>query len=132
MKSVSVASIPTRPARPARHHAVFVLPGRDGNASVRWVAALPRTGNKGKLADAGAQDKVMFHRHEQPCAAQARATNRTANVRHEVRTTQLMVDAACQEKRAVRVDRRPRVASLGSEDRKAFAPVESDVARGCR
>ena len=187
MTSARVAGFPNRATS---HRAVLVLPLRDGKASAGWVTALPRTGNKGKLADAGAQHKVIFQRYQQPCAAQARATKCTENARPEARNTQLTVDAACNEKRGVRVDRRPRLreaeianipfmaarfatltgalrrcsslvwlatrryerlalhpasppknviltisaslTGLSSEDRKAFATVESNVARGCR
>jgi Domain of unknown function (DUF4124) len=76
--------------------------------------------------------KATVDRYEQQCAAQARVANAAENTRNEARQKQLMVDEECKEKRRILAERRPRLTSLSTEDKKAFAAVESDIARGCR
>ena len=87
----------------------------------------------------GADSKVAFS--DQPCvadrtaatrAAQAQAAIRAENARNESRQKQSIVDEECKEKRRAIAERRPRLSNLSGEDRKAFAAVESDVARGGR
>lgn len=80
----------------------------------------------------GAEVKATVDRYERQCAAQARTANGAENLRNEARQKQLTVDEECKEKRRVLSERRPRLASLSSEDRKAFSAVEADVARVCR
>lgn len=80
----------------------------------------------------GVEVKETIDRYEQQCAAQARVAMNAENARGEARQKQLVVDGECAEKRRVLAERRPRLASLSSEDKKAFAAVESEVARVCR
>ena len=79
-----------------------------------------------------AEFKAMMDRLEQQCGAQGRAAISTENARNEARQKQLIVDEECKEKRRVLAERRPKLTSLGSDDKKAFAAVEADVARVCR
>ena len=80
----------------------------------------------------GAEDKAMFEPYAQQCAARARVANGADNDRNEARQNHLIVDEECKENRRVVPERRLRLAKLSSDDRKAFAAVESDVARDCR
>jgi Domain of unknown function (DUF4124) len=93
------------------------------------IAALVEKGSQGVT---GVEIKAMVDRYEQQCAAQARAANAAENARNEARQKQLIVDEECKVKRRVLAERRPRLASLSLEDQKAFAAVETDVARGCQ
>lgn len=87
---------------------------------------------KGALEGVDAEAKPMFDRYEHQCTVQARAANGADNDRNEVRQNQLIVGEECREKRRVLAERRLRLASASSDDKKAFAEVESDVARGYR
>lgn len=80
----------------------------------------------------GAEDKTIFEPYAQQCAARARVANGAENDHNEARHNRLIVDEECKENRRVVAERRPRLAKLSSDDRKAFATVESDVARDCR
>ena len=69
---------------------------------------------------APAEMKATADRYEQQCAAQAKTAIAAENARNEARQKQLMVDEECKEKRRVLAERRPRLASLSSEEKKPF------------
>lgn len=79
-----------------------------------------------------AEGKAMVERNDKQCMAAAQAANAAENARNEARQKQMMVDEECKQKRRVLAERRPRLASLSSDDKAAFAAVEADVSRVCR
>ena len=147
LKSATVAPIP--PMTPGGNNAPARAPVNDpDNADLAAsrerirAAQTPQCQAFGdrivSLIDSGARGvspaevKATVDRYEQQCAAQVRAANAAENSRNEARQKQLMVDEECKQKRRVLSERRPRLASLSSEDRKAFSAVEADVALVCR
>ena len=153
VKPAAVAPIlpipPPPPVSPDGNNAPAGTPAKDPDAAARAAAReriragqTPQCLTLGdrvtSLVDSGARGvspaevKATVDRYEQQCAAQVRAAIAAENSRNEALQKQLMVDLECKEKRRVLSERRPRLASLSSEDRKAFSAVEADVARVCR
>lgn len=87
---------------------------------------------KGVREGADALAKPVFDQHEPLCAGQVRTAPGAGNARNEGRQKQSMVGEECKEMRRVLGERRPLLASLSSDDKKAFAAVESEVVRVSR
>ena len=86
----------------------------------------------GAIGVAAAEVKATLDRYEQQCGVPGKAAIAAENARNEAKQKQLMVDEECKHVRQVLDERRPRLASFSSEDKKAFAALEANVARACR
>ena len=86
----------------------------------------------GAIGVAPAEVKATLDRYEQQCVVPGKTAIAAENARNEAKQKQLMVDEECKEIRRVLDERRPRLASMSSEDKKAFAASEANVARVCR
>ena len=123
------ASDPDAAARAAAHERFRAAQTPQCVALGDRITSLIESGARGV---GGVEVKATMDRYEQQCAAQTRVAMNAESARGEARQKQLVVDGECKEKRRVLAERRPRLASLSSEDKNAFAAVESEVARVCR
>ncbi len=116
---------------------------QDAASRARIRAALPahcvvlgeRIGKyfeNGAVGATEAEYQVIFRRYQQECAAQARAASAAEDATRVARQKKQVAEQECTAKRQVLAERRPRLANLSSEDKKAFAAVEADVASTCR
>ena len=116
---------------------------QDAASRARIRAALPphcvvlgeRIGKyfeNGAVGATEAEYQVIFRRYQQECAAQARAASAAEDATRVARQKKQVAEQECATKRQVLAERRPRLANLSSEDKKAFAAVDADVAATCR
>ena len=75
---------------------------------------------------------TVVNQYEQRCAARMRELVQAENARNEQLAREQTRKSDCDAKRRVLDERRPRLAQLNEQDKRAFAVVESEVARDCR
>jgi Domain of unknown function (DUF4124) len=75
---------------------------------------------------------TVVNQYEQRCAARMRELLQAEAARTEQLAREQARKSDCDAKRRVLDERRPRLAQLSEQDRRAFAAVESEVARDCR
>ena len=86
----------------------------------------------GAVGVAAAEVKATLDRYEQQCVAPGKAAIAAENARNEAKQKKIMLDEECKYMRQLLDERRPQLASLSSDDKKAFAASEANVARVCR
>jgi Domain of unknown function (DUF4124) len=75
---------------------------------------------------------AVVNQYEQRCAARMRELLQAEAARNEQLAREQTRKSECDAKRRVLDERRPRLAQLSDSDKRAFAVVESEVARDCR
>ncbi len=97
---------------------------------------IQRFGQKGSGNQSGTDLNLLLERYEQQCAPRMREALGAENARAEAEARRQNaaqnLAEACAAKQRVLDERRPRLASLSQPDQRAFAVVESEVARDCR